>query len=200
MSFLTGSASFVRFSVEGNSPEPFWDKVAERVTATAFRDIDDTIDEYSIGWVSVVDMFDADFNFASYAAADYVVLSMRVDERKVSPAVLKKFVSKEEARIRREREVPKLSRSERLEIKERIHSELIRKALPIPAVYDLVWNPAEFMVYFFSTNRKAIAQVEELFKETFDLHIALEIPYSTAIRLAENNAERLAELKPEILL
>jgi hypothetical protein len=33
----------------------------------SFKDIDDTMDEYSIGWVSVADMFDAGFAYSSYA-------------------------------------------------------------------------------------------------------------------------------------
>ena len=84
MGALSGSASFMRFSVEGDLPASFWDFVADRVAAHSFRDIDDSLDEYSIGWVSVANMFDADFSYASYAAGDYVVLSLRVDERKVN--------------------------------------------------------------------------------------------------------------------
>ena len=42
MGFLNGSASFVRFSVEGELPENFWDFVAERIMAFSFKDIDDT--------------------------------------------------------------------------------------------------------------------------------------------------------------
>ena len=89
MGLLTGSASLTRFSVVGELPESFWDFVAERVAAQSFKDIDDTLDEYSIGWVSVADMFDAGFAYSSYAAGDYVALTMRIDERKVNPSVLK---------------------------------------------------------------------------------------------------------------
>ena len=95
MGVLTGSSSYMRFSVEGELPDSFWDFVADRVAAHSFQDIDDSLEEYSIGWVSVANMFDADFSYASYAAGDYVVLSLRVDERKVSSAVLKKCVLKE---------------------------------------------------------------------------------------------------------
>ena len=87
MGFLSGSASFVRFSVEGELPENALDFIADRVIAFSFRDIDDTFDEYSIGWVSVLNMFDSQFKYASYAAGDYITLTLRVDERKVSPAI-----------------------------------------------------------------------------------------------------------------
>ena len=41
MGVLSGSASFMRFSVEGDLPDQFWDFVADRVAAHSFQDIDD---------------------------------------------------------------------------------------------------------------------------------------------------------------
>ena len=63
-----------------------------------------------------------------------IVLSMRIDERKVPSAVLKKFCMKEEERARKEKQVPKLSRGHRLDIKESVKLMLTKKAVPIPAV------------------------------------------------------------------
>ncbi len=201
MGLLSGTASFTRFSVEGEVPENFWDFIAERVAAHSFQDIDDTIDEYSIGWVSVADMFDSEFAYSSYAAGDYVVLSLRADERKVSPAVLKKYTMKEENRIKREKELRRLSRNVRLEIKERIRAELVRKSPPIPVVYDLCWNLSENTLLFFSTSRKALALLEDLFRETFELSLIQQIPWNSALKL--NGAEaaaRLDDLRPAILI
>ena len=200
MGFLTGSASFMRFRVEGEAPQPFWDWAAEKIAAHSFQDIDDTLDEFSIGWVSVLNMFDADFAYASYAAGDYVVLSMRVDERKVSPAVLKKITMKEEERVKAQKELPKLSRSMRLEIKERVRTQLMRKSVPIPAVYDVCWNLADNTVLFFSTGKKQMTLLEELFKDTFGLSLILQIPYLTAGRLLDpDQGVRLESLKPAAL-
>ncbi len=201
MSLLNGSVSFVRFTVEGDLPDNFWDFIADRVVAHGFQDIDDNMEEYSIGWVSMANMFDSDFAYASYAAGDFVVLTMRVDERKVPPAVLKKFTLKEEERIKKEKQIPKLSRSARLEIKERISAELIRKSDPIPVCYDLYWNPADKNLLFCSTSKKAMIQLEELFKDTFDCSIILQIPWILATHLAdEETTARLDSLQPAILL
>ncbi len=201
MGLLSGAASFTRFSVEGDLPEHFWDFVADRLAAHSFKDIDDTMDEYSIGWVSVADMFDADFAYSSYAAGDYVVLTMRTDERKVSSAVLKKYTMKEEARIKREKEIPRLSRSARLEIKERVRAELLRKSAPIPATYDLCWNLSESNLLFFSTSNKAIALLEDLFKETFEMSLILQIPWLTGIKMIEEDAaEDYEAMRPAVLL
>ena len=201
MGFIQGSASFVRFSVEGQLPENSMTYIAERIAAYSFKDIDDNYDEYSIGWVSVMNMFDSRFAFASYSAGDNIVLSLRVDERKVSPAVLKKMVMKEEERVRQEKQLPKLGRSFKAEIKERVRTELIRKSLPVPTIYDLYWNLSESTVFFFTTNRKAHASLEDYFKETFGLLLRQQIPYITAEHLLdEKSAERLAMIVPEILM
>jgi len=201
MGFLSGSASFVRYTVEGELPANFWEFAAEKIGQFSFRDIDDNYEERSVGWVSVQNMFDSAFSYASYAAGDYIALSLRVDERKVAPAILKKFCLKEEERIKKEREIPKLSRSQRLEIKENIKLQLMKKAVPGTAVYDLCWNLADGVLYFFSTNQKAQSLLEDFFHECFGLHIVLQIPYLTALHLLDTGEqERLTELKPEIFV
>lgn len=193
MGFLKGTASFVKFAVEGDLPENPLDYIADRIISFSFQDIDDTYDEYSIGWVSVLNMFDSQFQFASYAAGDYITLTLRVDERKVSPAILKKFVQKEEERVRAEKELPKLSRSMKVQIKERVRTELMRKAIPVPATYDLAWSLSESTLMFFSTNKKAQALLEDYFKESFGLLIRQQIPYTTAENLLEE--DQLKELE-----
>jgi len=201
MGLLSGSASLTRFQVTGALPESFWEFAAQRVAALSFKDIDDTMDEYSIGWVSVADMFDSSFAYSSYAAGDYITLTMRVDERKVAPAVLKKYVMKEEERVKREKQVPRLSRAVRLEIKERIRAELIRKSPPVPSTYDLCWNLADNTLLFFSTSKKAMALLEDLFKETFNLSLILQIPWITGLHLAEGEAaEKYDDMRPAVLL
>lgn len=201
MGLLKGTASFVRFSVEGSLPENPLDFIAKRVIAFSFKDIDDTYDEYSIGWVSILNMFDTQFAFASYVVGDYITLTLRVDERKVSPAILKKFVQKEEERIRLEQQVPRLGRSVKVQIKERIRTELMRKAIPIPATFELCWNLSNATLLFFSTNKKVHSLLEDYMKESFGVLIRQQIPYLTAEHLVgEDNFMRLEGMTPEIFV
>jgi hypothetical protein len=126
---------------------------------------------------------------------------LRIDERKVSPAILKKFVMKEETRIKREKQLAKLSRSMKIEIKERVQTQLMRKAIPVPAVYDLCWNLSDSTLLFFSTNKKAQSILEDYFKTSFDLVIRQQIPYLTAEHLLNTaECERLAEITPDIFV
>jgi recombination associated protein RdgC len=201
MGFLKGSASFVRFSVEGELPENPLDFIADRVVSFSFRDIDDTYDEYSIGWVSVLNMFDSQFQYASYAAGDYITLTLRIDERKVSSAILKKVIQKEEERVRLEKELHKLSRSMKVEIKDRIRTELMRKAIPIPTVFEMCWSLSDSTLIFFSTNKKAQALLEDYFKESFGVLIKQQIPYITAEHLLdEEQVAALERISPEIFV
>ncbi|MEJ2689614.1 MAG: recombination-associated protein RdgC [Deltaproteobacteria bacterium] len=182
-------------------PENFWEYAAERIRSFAFRDIDDSFEEKSIGWVSVHNMFDSSFTYASYAAGDYIVLALRIDERKVSAAVLKKFCLKEEERIKKEKELPRLSRGHRQEIKESVKLMLLKKALPTPSVYDLFWNLSDSTLYFFSTNKKAQEILENFFKETFNLTLTLQIPYLNAEHLVdEEGRSALKELGADIFI
>lgn len=201
MGLLKGSASFVRFAVLGELPENTLDFIADRVIAFSFEDIDDTYDEYSIGWVSVLNMFDSQFRYASYVAGDYITLTMRIDERKVSPAILKKIVQKEEERVRLEKQVPKLSRAMKVEIKERVRVDLMRKAIPVPSLFELCWSLSDSTVLFFSTNKKIHAVLEDFFKESFGLLIRQQIPYTTAEQLlGEDQLTKLDTISPEILV
>jgi hypothetical protein len=202
MSFLGRSSSFVRFTVEGELPGNPLEFIADRILSFVFEDIDDNFEEYSVGWVSLLNMFDSAFEYGSHLYGDYVVLSLRVDERKVSPSILKKFTQKEEERIKKDNQLPKLSRTQRLEIKERIRTELTRKAMPNPAVYDLVWSLSESSLYFFSTNKKAHMLLEDFFKDCFGLVLVLQIPFTTAAQLLTNEDQqaRLEQIAPEIFV
>ncbi len=201
MGLLSRTATFVRYGVEGKLPENFWDFAAERIALYSFRDIDDTFDEYSIGWVSIDNMFDSSFAYGSYAVGDQIVLSLRIDERKVSNPLLKKFALKEEERLKKEKQIPRLRRSQREQIKEDIRLQLTKKALPVPSVYDLSWNLANNTVLFFSTSQKAQSVLEDFFKECFELSIILQVPYLAAANLLDlSEQEKLKEIQPEIFV
>lgn len=201
MGLFSGSTSFVRFKAEGELPDNFWEFADEQIKLNIFRDIDDNFEEQSIGWVSILNMFDSSFEYASYAAGDYLVMSLRVDERKVSPAVLNKFCLKEEERLKKEKEIPRLNRRQRLEIKENVRLMLVKKSMPVPAVYDLSWNLSDGTLLFFSTSVKAQEILEDFFKRTFGLQLVLQVPYLVAGHLLEpQEQDNLTNIMPEILI
>ena len=77
----------------------------------------------------------------------------------------------------------------------------MKRAVPARSVFDLCWNLADNVHYFFSTNVKAQAELEEFFKQTFGLHLMLQIPYLTATHLlGADEQDSLANLRPEIFV
>lgn len=181
MGLLTGTASFVSFDVLENLPEiNLSDYLYEKIKSCSFNEIDDTFDEYSMGWVSVTNMFDSRFDYGAHMTGDYVTLSLRIDERKVPTAILNKFIDKEQRRVMAEKDLPKISRSLKAEIKARILTELTRKANPAPSVYDLSWNLYKKRVIFYSTDKRGQAVLEDVFRDTFGLTLRKRIPYTIA--------------------
>ena len=94
-----------------------------------------------------------------------------------------------------------MSRNQRVQIKEDIHLRLIKKALPVPSVFDLSWNLANNTVLFYTVSTKAHAILEDFFKECFGLSIILQVPYLAAANLLNRSElEKLKEIQPEILV
>lgn len=160
MSLFSGAVNIMELAV----PETV-EFTEKKLSQWQFQDIDDTYDNHSAGWVSPLDMFDV-ANLA-LVLGDYVVLSMRIDERKVSSALLKKLVAKEERRVRIENQVPKLSRAQRVVIKERIRTELVRKAKPTSITVEVVWNVTDRRLFFLAVPGASLEVFSDLFKQTF---------------------------------
>ena len=59
MSFIKSSCSFTRFRITDSVPASLWGEIADRLKQYAFREIDETADERSLGWVSFEDMLDS---------------------------------------------------------------------------------------------------------------------------------------------
>ena len=62
-------------------------------------------------------------------------------------------------------------------------------------------NVSALALLFFSTSRKALALLEDLFRETFDLSLILQIPWNAALHMVDEEAlTGLDDLRPAILI
>lgn len=200
MSFIKSSCSFVRFRIAEPAPASLWGEIADRLKQHAFREIDDTADERSLGWVSFEDMLDAEWREAPPQKGAYIAFSLRLDTRRVPPAVLKKHVAlalrAEEAR-NREQGKKYISRERKKELREQAQIQLLRRCLPIPAEFNVVWNIADNVVFFASTQPKMIEAFQEHFVKTFDLDLDMLTPYGLAAKmLGEDGLVGLDRLEP----
>lgn len=184
MSFLKSSTSFTRFRITDPVPSSLWAEVADRLRRNSFTDIDELPEERSVGWTSFEDMLDMTFAVNPVEKGVYLAFSLRLDTRRVPPAVIKKHLAialrKEEAQ---NREMGKkfVSRDRKAELKEQVMLKLRMRFLPIPAEFQVVWNTAESTVYFASTQQKMLDTFEDLFVRTFELHIVPLSPYELAV-------------------
>ena len=92
MGFLAGAAAFTRYRITEPVPDTLWAEVADRLKNPkhAFQEIDDTAAERSFGWVSFEDMLDPAWREASPHKGSYLAFALRLDTRRVPPAVYKK--------------------------------------------------------------------------------------------------------------
>lgn len=204
MSILAASTGLTRYRVIEEVTDELLREVPEKLTQFKFIDIDETAEERSFGWTNIDDMLDMDWTQSPPEKADYFAFSLRLDTRRVQPAVLKKHftiaLNKEMAQAK-EQGKNFVSRDRKREIKEQVTLRLRARSLPIPAVFDIIWNPGSNKIYLDTTNAKVKALFEDHFTMTFDLHLEPLTPFFLAMDiLGEEAAGKLEDLDPTIFV
>ena len=195
MSFLKASTSFTRFRVIDDVPAELWSAIPEKLRQFAFMDIDDIAEERAFGWTNFDDMLDTEWKLSPPEKADYLTFSLRLDTRRIPPAVLRKHtriaLREEEMRIR-EQGKKFIPRERKKEIGEQVKLRLMGRFLPIPAEFQVIWNTRSGRVYFASTQTKMIELFLELFTRSFDLRLEQLVPCSLALSMfGEQYTEKL---------
>ena len=186
MSFQKASTSFTRFRIIDDIPADLWASIPEKLRQYAFIDIDDIAEERASGWTNFDDMLDTEWRQSPPEKGDFLSFSLRLDTRRIPPAVLRKHVRlalrDEEERIK---ELGKkfIGRERKKEIQEQVKLRLMGRFLPIPAEFQVVWNTQTGRVYFASTQTKMIEMFLDLFTRTFELRLEQLLPYSLALSM-----------------
>ena len=202
MPLLSPTVTFTRYMVRDQLPDNFWAWAVDEISARAFREQDAGVTEISIGWASPRDPFKDEITMEDIAFSDFLIISFRVDKRSVPAPLLKKFCSIEEKRTLAERQMQRLTSKMRKEIRERTKLQLLSKALPVPATYDLCWNISTGAVLFFSRQDKICGMVEDLFKTTFGMRLYPVIPYTLGLQIIDRDTqtEIYETLRPEVFV
>ena len=188
MGILSASCSFTRFKITEPVPKELWMESPAKLRQFAFQDIDDIAEERGWGWTSFEDMLDMQWRSAPPEKGAYLAFALRLDTRRIPPAVLKKYVTialrEEEGRIKEQG-------------KNQVKLRLMGRFLPIPAVFDVAWATDTNIVYLASTQTKLIELFMNHFTLTFDLHLEPMTPYALAASmLDEKTLARLDDLEP----
>ncbi len=192
MGFTSRSASMIRYRVRGEISGNFWDAVDEGVRKGAFRSLGTGGDEIGMGWTSMEDFTDNEFNGASYVRGNFVALGLRIDTARVPPRILEMHLKQEGKKFLQESGARRLSKAQRRELKDRVKEMLKQQVLPSIQVFDLVWDTAQGIACFASLSIKARERVEDHFKRSFGLSLIPLIPYIRAEELLTENSDRRA--------
>jgi hypothetical protein len=145
-------------------------------------------------------MLDIEWATAPPEKGAYVTFALRLETRRIPPAVLKKhhaLALREEKRRMAEQGKQFVSRERKKELKEQVQLRLMRHFLPIPALFDVIWATDSGLVYFASTQRKMLDLFEEYFTKCFELPLEQLTPYGlAAMSLTEHELNRLDVLEP----
>jgi hypothetical protein len=196
MGFMKTSASFTRYRIISEIPDGLWSELADRLRRNRFRDIDETADERSFGWVSYDNWLDPNFKEAPPQKGEYVAFQLRLDTRRVSPAVFKKHfqLALDEALAQaREQGRKFVSRDQKKELREQVALKLRARTLPVPAVFEVVWNTSTGHVYLGSTRQQIKNMFEDMFTLTFDLHLEPLTPFYLASALTPDDRMQVLE-------
>jgi len=184
MGLLSNTVSICQFRVVGDLPAgdlSGW--AGEKLAAKGFRSIEQTAEELSVGWVQLDDTRESGFeNPAALCRDHWLTFTLRRDQRKVPPALLKAWMQQAERQFLSQHPgLQRVPKAKREELKEMVHGALLAKTLPAPAVWDAVWDTRNGILTLASLSAKVIDQFEVLFKQTFEgFRLVAYHPYARA--------------------
>jgi recombination associated protein RdgC len=199
MGFLKGTMTFSRFRVSGETPSSFADFFDRQLKKYAFQDLGAGTDEKSLGWTSLENILDTQFQMANYAVGAYLLFCLRIDRKAVPPALLRVRLLEGEQRALRETEKTRLSKDGRQKLKDRVQEDLLKKAHPVPSFHEVLWAPSQERLLFGSLSQKVLLDFEDLFKISFKHTLRPYLPWDPPF-LDSTTARKIASLSKGFML
>lgn len=183
MGARSGSLTFTRFFSQGSLPKDLRRKFLEAAKLRVFEALkpeDEALE--AVGWCVMERPFDLALDAAKMFHDSFVLLGFRVDRYRIPGALLKSQISDEEQRALARTKKSKLSRNEKLEIKDRVVMRLRKKVIPTSKAIDLCWHLDSGTVLFFGHSKRMLADFAALFEKSFGLALIEDSPYAAATR------------------
>ena len=200
MGLLQGSFTFSRFHVEGQLPQAFLHFINSRIKAGSYKESIKSTEEKTMGWVSLTDALDTDFKEANYALGDYLIFSLRIDRKLISPKLMKIKLMEEERRLVAESGKDRINKQTSSAMKEKVKMELLKRIDAIPSFYDVCWAVGKNTVYFSSLADRSADDFVDLFKKTFSLNLRRFLPQENDLIIkTPESAEAAALIGREFL-
>ena len=177
MSILKGSLTFSQYRIEEEPPEHFLDFVREKLNSFSFSTFYTAERQKTLGWTSMEDILDTSFQMDRFIKGDFLLFSLRVDQKTVPSSLLKIEAMKAEKHYLQETGKDRLYREQKQDIRDRIQSSLLGKALAVPSFYDVCWSVSGKWIIFTSLAETACLDFISCFKDSFGcfpMHLSAE--------------------------
>jgi hypothetical protein len=189
MGVYANTVSITQFTITGDLPKnDQFQWFSQKLSGRGFQSIENSAEELSEGWTQVDHPDDASFKAPSdFCRDNYLVFSLRRDQRKIPAAVLKSHSGREEgAFLAQHPNLRRTPKKKREEIKELVQLRLLGKCLPVPSSVDVVWDQKSGVLTLYSLGGKVIERFEDIFRKTFEGFSPVIIhPFVRARRLLE---------------
>ncbi len=199
MGILSSSVSITRYKVEGKLKAPVTQTVEESLKQYAIPEIDGVASDKTVGWTSLENPYQPDFNGASFVFGTIFVFTLRIDKKTIPSKIIQKNYTIEQNRILKKTGRRYLARDEKKMLKDQVINALSLRIPATPHLYDVVWNYDESTVWFLSNLKAANEALETLFLKTFKCVLVRLFPYTLAdleSNLSEANRDRLTKIAP----
>jgi hypothetical protein len=194
MGFASGSISFRRFAVIGDSPNAIEQEMLDALSEHALRVGEiGTPEEIEYGWSGGRHILDANFSFDHNVFGDALVFGLRIDTNKVPGELKKAYQLMEEEAAAAQNPSGFASKNQKREAKEiaqrKIEDDLrsgqFRRSKLVPILWDL---PSQTV--YCSASNTTEEYLLEIFERTFDLKLMPLSSGTLSLRTLEPKGRR----------
>ena len=193
MGFASGSISFRRFAVVGDSPAAVDQSLLDKVAGHRLKVGEFGVEEVEYGWGGGRHVLDGQFGFEQNVFADALHFALRVDTNKVPGDLKKAYQLMEEEAAAASNPSGFISKSQkrdvrdtvRRKVEEDVRSGRFRRSKLLPVLWDL---PTQTL--YCNASGASFEKLAELFERTFELKLLPITAGSLALRLLEPRGRR----------
>jgi hypothetical protein len=194
MGFGSGSISYRRFAVVGESPAAVDQELLDRLAGRALKVGEFGVpEETEFGWAGGRHVLDANFGFEHNVFADALHFALRVDTNKVPADLRKAYRLMEEEAAAAENPSGFISKNQKRDVKdvvrrkvdEELRSGRFRRTKLAPVLWDL---PSQTL--YCAASNKLFEILGTLFEESFALKLVPVTAGSLALRMLEPRGRR----------
>lgn len=178
MSILTGRLSARRYRVLGDVPDGYWESFGRQLSEFSFLEPPGKTPPVRVeGWANVSGLLDIDFgDLNTWSFGDYIVFSLRIDERKVPANLLRAKTKKLAMAWCEEHGTERAPSSILTELRDQVKEELLRRALPKMRTFEVAWNVTQGYCLFGNLSENVNDVFRKRFHGTFGLQLEEDKP------------------------